>query len=439
MRLSIIGTGYVGLTTGVGFAKKGHDVICVDIDEEKVEKINRGEPPIYEEGMNELMRNVVDGEAEGSLRGTTNVAEAVNNSELTFICVGTPSRKDGGIDTSQVEGAASDVSKALKEKDGYHVVCVKSTVVPGTTDSVVLPILEESGKEVRKDFGLGMNPEFLREGVALEDFLHPDRIVIGAIDEKSSEVISEAYKDFDCPKKRTDIRTAEMIKYASNALLATKISFANELSRVCEKVGIDVYDVMDGVGLDHRVKRDFLNAGCGFGGSCFPKDVKALVNLSKEKGVRTEILDSVLSVNESQPIHTVELLEEELGDLKGKRIALLGLSFKGGTDDVRETRALPMVQEIQRKKGKVIGYDPKAADNFLRLVPSMETAGSIEETLEGADACIIQSDWAEFKELKSDDFKVMKNKVVLDARRILNPEELSDEIRYIGVGKGPIF
>ncbi|MEF8873661.1 MAG: UDP-glucose/GDP-mannose dehydrogenase family protein [Candidatus Thermoplasmatota archaeon] len=434
MKVSVIGTGYVGLVSGVGFADHGHKVTCVDIDEEKVEAINSGEPPIYEEGLEELLEEAV---GSGRLSATTDTDKAVKKSDITFICVGTPSREYGGIDTTYVENAAEDVSKALGEKDGYHVVVVKSTVVPGTTDGVVKEILESSGKKVGKHIGLGMNPEFLREGAALKDFLNPDRIVIGGWDEKSRKVMKRVYESFDAPKLVTDIRTAEMIKYSSNSLLATKISFANELSRVCEAVGVDVYDVMDGVGLDHRIDRDFLNAGPGFGGSCFPKDVKALKNLADEKGIKTELLDSVLSINREQPVHTVEILEKQLGHLKGKRVAVLGLTFKGGTDDTRETRALPMVESLLKKDAEVVGYDPKGMENFSDLLEhdGTEYAESIEDALLDADACIIQNDWDEFKELHGDDFDRMKDKVVLDGRRVLDEEELDEDIVYLSVGK----
>lgn len=434
MKISILGTGYVGLVSGVGFADHGHEVICVDIDEAKVEAINRGEPPIYEEGLSELLEKVV---STGLLSATTDTEKAVDESDITFICVGTPSKEDGSIDTSAVEGAAADISSALDKKDGYHVVVVKSTVVPGTTDGIVKEILGSRGKKVGKDIGLGMNPEFLREGVALKDFLNPDRIVIGGRDERSRDVMKRVYETFDAPKLITDIRTAEMIKYTSNSLLATKISFANEMSRICEAIGVDVYDVMDGVGLDHRINRDFLNAGPGFGGSCFPKDVKAVKDLANGRGVKTELLDSVLSINREQPVHTVDILEKELGDLKGKRVALLGLTFKGGTDDVRETRALPMVDSLLKREAEVIGYDPKGVENFSKLLDNREIgyADSIEDALVDADACIIQNDWEEFKELRSEDFDGMKKKVVLDGRRILDEERLEEGITYLSVGK----
>jgi len=435
MKISVIGTGYVGLVSGVGFAKHGHEVTCVDIDEDIVQSINEAIPPIYEEGLEELLEKVIDS---GRLKATTDLKEAVKKTDITFICVGTPSEEDGGIDTSAIESAAEDVSQALNEKTGYHVVVVKSTVTPGTTDRLVKPILESGGKKVGDDFGLGMNPEFLREGVALNDFLDPDRIVIGGWDEKSRKTIEDVYESFEAPKLVTDIRTAEMIKYTSNALLATKISFANEMSRICEEVGIDVYDVMDGVGLDHRIKRDFLNAGPGFGGSCFPKDVKAIKNLAQKMGIETKLLEAILSINDEQPIHTVELLEEELGNLKGKKVTVLGLTFKGGTDDIRETRALPIVKSLLEKGADVTGYDPKGMENFAELIDGINYAESIEEALIDAEACIIQNDWEEFSELEGEDFEVMKDKIVLDGRRVLDEGALDEDIKYLSIGKGQL-
>ncbi|MFW6040986.1 MAG: UDP-glucose dehydrogenase family protein [Thermoplasmatota archaeon] len=434
MKISIIGTGYVGLVTGVGFAHKGHEVICVDMIEEKVKKINEGTPPIYEKNLDYILKTVVN---DGRFKATTDISKAIKNTELTFICVGTPSKKDGSIDTSSVEQAARDISYVLAEKKKYHVVCVKSTVTPGTTDSTVLHLLEKSGKKVSEEFGLGMNPEFLREGVAIDDFLKPDRIVIGGYDKKSTDIISRAYDDFDSPIFKTDIRTAEMIKYVSNSLLATKISFANEISRICEKIGVDVYEVMDGVGLDHRINRNFLNAGAGFGGSCFPKDVKALINFASGLDLSTCLLNSVLDVNEKQPIHLVDLLEYEIDELFEKKIALLGLTFKGGTDDVRETRALPIYQELKNRGAEVIIYEPTGYENFSEVIQDeLEAVDSVSLALKEADGCIIQNDWDEFKNLSSDDFSKMKNKVIVDGRRVLNEQNLNNDITYIGVGRG---
>lgn len=432
MKISIIGAGYVGLVSGVGLAKHGHEVTCVDIDKEVVESINEAQPPIYEKGLDDLLEVVV---SSGKLKATTDLEEAVEKTEMTFICVGTPSREDGSIDTGSIESVAEEISEVLSYIGRYHVVVVKSTVTPGTTDGDVKEILESSGKKAGESFGLGMNPEFLREGVALDDFLDPDRIVIGGCDDKTREKIEKVYESFNVPKLVTDIRTAEMIKYASNALLATKISFANEMSRLCEEKDIDVYEVMDGVGLDHRLKRDFLNAGPGFGGSCFPKDVRAIRSLAKEEGLDTDVLDAVLSVNEEQPLHTVDLLEKEIGDLKGKRVAVLGLAFKGGTDDIRETRALPIVEKLVEKGADVVGYDPKAMENFSELIDEMEFAGSSSEALESADACIIQNDWDEFKNMSVRDFSTMNKKVVLDGRRVLDCEKIDKEITYLTIGK----
>ncbi|MFO8109783.1 MAG: nucleotide sugar dehydrogenase, partial [Thermoplasmata archaeon] len=298
----------------------------------------------------------------------------------------------------------------------------------------VLSILESVGLELGEDFGLGMNPEFLREGMALDDFMNPDRIIIGGVDERSRKILSEIYENFDSPIMITEIKTAEMIKYVSNALLATKISFANEMARLCEKVGADIYQVMDGVGLDHRIERKFLNAGVGFGGSCFPKDVRALIYFSRNKGINPRILESVIKVNEHQPMHAVNMMEDMLGRLSGKRIALLGLAFKGNTDDVRESRAIPMTKELLKRGARIVGYDPMAAENFSQAVSNVEYAETIEEALTGSDGCIIQTDWDEFRDLKEADFSVMRIPVVLDGRRVLDPEEFN-RIRYRTIGK----
>ncbi len=431
MNISIIGTGYVGLVSGVGLAQKGHDVICIDKDRGKVDSINSAVPPIFERGLEPILGRLVD---DDKLTATTDTVEAVKKTDITFICVGTPSSSDGSIDTSFLESATKDLSQGLIGKKSYHVVCVKSTVVPGTTENIVLPILEDAGLELGKDFGLGMNPEFLREGVALDDFMMPDRIVIGGGDQKTKEILAKVYEGFDSPIMLTAIKSAEMIKYASNSLLATKISYANEISRMCEKVGIDVYEVMDGVGMDHRINRDFLDAGVGFGGSCFPKDLKALVNFSRSIGINPRILESVIKVNERQPIHAVNLLEDMVGRLSGKKIAILGLAFKGETDDVRESRAIPMARELLRRGAKIVGYDPKASDNFLKEVENMEFADSVEDALTGSEGCIIQTDWDEFKSLTEPDFLVMRTPNVLDGRRVLDSDDFS-QVRYRTIGR----
>ncbi|MFB6158474.1 MAG: UDP-glucose/GDP-mannose dehydrogenase family protein [Candidatus Nanohalobium sp.] len=417
MEISIVGTGYVGLPAGAGLASKGnHDITCVDIDEEKVEKINRGECPIYEEDLPELLEEVV---SSGKLEATTDTTNAVKNTDITFLAVGTPMSDDGSINLDYIRQAAEDIGEGLKQKEGYHVVVVKSTVVPKTTEEEVIPRLEEkSGKTAGEDFGVCMNPEFLREGTALNDFLNPDRIVIGELDERSGDRIMKMYEEFDAPKIRTSLRAAELIKYASNSLLATKISFINEIGNLCKELGIDVYEVADGVGLDHRVKRDFLDSGAGFGGSCFPKDVRAVASFMEEQGLEADILNSTIEVNQKQKTKLVELLEERVGSVEGKEIAVLGLAFKPGTDDIRESPAIDIISELKEKGASVQGYDPKAIENMREKHPDITYTETWEEALEDADAALLVTDWEEFDEISRKDLKKMKEPILLEGRRM---------------------
>ena len=304
MKIAVVGTGYVGLTTALLFAELGHDVIAVDVDADKVEKINRGVCPIYEPGADELLAKHVG----KNLRASTEYE--IEDADVIFICVGTPSREDGSMDTQYLESAALEIGKRMREG---AIVVVKSTVVPGTTEGLVIPILERESRMRKGEFGVAMNPEFLREGLAIYDTFHPDRIVIGELDERSGNVLEELYRPLNAPILRTKIKVAEMIKYTSNAFLAMKISFANEIANICERLGIDVYEVMKGVGMDHRISPHFLNAGAGFGGSCFPKDVKALISLAKRTGYEPKLLEDVLKINDYMPKHVVELAEKEHG------------------------------------------------------------------------------------------------------------------------------
>jgi len=412
MKISIVGCGYVGLVTGMGFAKLGHEVTFVDLDDRKIEAINSGKPPIFEKGIEELMEKNA-----GKYKATKNY-ESIKETDITFICVGTPSKEDGSIDLTFVRSAASETGRVLKEKDEFHVVVVKSTVIPGTTEEVVKPIIEkESGKEAFRDFGLALNPEFLREGKAVEDFFNPDRIVIGVKDERTREVLEELYSPFKCPKLITDIKTAEMIKYASNAFLATKISFANEIGNICKKLGIDVYEVFKGVGLDHRINPAFFRAGIGFGGSCLPKDVRALIAKAEELGEEPKILKAVIEVNERQPLRMIELLKRHISSLEGKTIGILGLAFKPDTDDVRESRAIPIVKKLLEEGAKVIAYDPKAMNNFSKIFPQIEYAGTGQEVTDRSDAILIVTEWEEFEGLN------YRGKIVIDGRRIKKARE----------------
>lgn len=451
LSVSIIGTGYVGLVTGVTFAHHGIRTICIDVDESKVDMINRKVPPIFETGLDPLLERAVD---KGLLTATMDFQRIVET-DATFICVGTPSLPDGSADLSAVEEAARSIGRAIWEKDEYHVVGTKSTVVPGTTENLALPIVEEhSGKKVGEDFGLVMIPEFLRQGQAVYDALHPNRIIIGEHDKRSGSVIHKLYNDHRhengeyIPFLHVEIKAAELIKYAANSLLANKISFANEFARICEKFNIDVYEVMTGVGMDNRINPRFLNAGCGFGGSCFPKDVNAIVALAKDIGVATPIMDAVLETNEIQPIHLVEIVRKAVldvfgetdGELKGRTVAFLGLAFKPDTDDTRATRALPIIEKLHEEGAVIRAYDPKAVERFKQLVGPLnipiQYVDSWEEALKDADLAVIQTDWQEIKDIRPHTFKqLMKEPIIIDGRRTYNPERFEDSgIIYRGIG-----
>ncbi len=423
MKVSVIGSGYVGSVTAACFAEVGHEVICVDIDKKKTEQINAGIPPIYEEGLEELLRKY----AGKKLIATTDYESAVNETDISFICVGTPSAEDGSIDLSIVRAAAASIGAALAKKDSYHVVVVKSTVIPETTEKFVLPILEgASGKKAGKDFGVAMNPEFLREGKAVHDFMHPDKIVVGSIDKRSGDLVSELYRTFECEVTRTGPATAEMIKYANNSLLATKISFANEIGNICKKLEIDTYEVMEAVGKDFRISPKFLNSGAGFGGSCFPKDVKALIGKAKAIGYSPVLLESVIAINERQPLLMTEILQRKIGKLGGKKIAVLGLAFKNETDDIRESRSIPVIAELLRLGSRVSAYDPMAAENMKRIFPSIEYCDKASDALKDADACLVMTEWDEFRNLDSE-FQNMKGKTVIDGRRVIKAKNIDYE------------
>ena len=316
MNITVMGTGYVGLVTGATLSDTGHQVTCLDIIESKVDELNQGKSPIFEPGLEELIQSGVKNK---SLSGSTDIENCIRESDVTFICVGTPSNKDGSIDLSYIKSASSSIGRALRSKDGEHTIIVKSTVVPLTTEETVLPIVLKKCGWKRERLGIGMNPEFLREGCAVKDAQQPDRIVIGFDDEIAKRIMHELYTKHNCPKLECSPRTAEFIKYASNSFLATKISFVNEMANMCNSWGIDFKEVSEGMGLDSRISPLFLRAGVGFGGSCFPKDVKALAAASKSSKVESKMLDASLEVNETQPLIVVQMARERLGTLKGKK------------------------------------------------------------------------------------------------------------------------
>jgi len=440
-RISVVGTGYVGLCTSVGFAMKGFKVITSTHNQEKANNINKGTSPFYEPGLERMLKKAVSA---GHLKCVVGREEAVLETDITFIAVGTPSQPNGNINLEYIKAAAREISEALAKKDGYHTIVVKSTVIPGTTQNTVKPLLEDfSQKRCGPDFGLCMNPEFLREGSAIHDTLHPDRIIIGEYDKRSGDVLQSLYEDFYKDKLppiiRTNLPTAEMIKYANNAFLATKISFINQLANICQLTpGTDVTTVAKAIGLDERINPRFLRAGLGFGGSCFPKDVKALIAYSKDLGYEPSLLEAVMEVNRDQPYKAIDLSKSFLTDLKGRRIAVLGLSFKPGTDDMREATSIRVIKGFMEEGAYIVAYDPVAIPNAKKIFGNrIEYAQSATQCIRDADCCIIVTEWDEFKKLKPEDFiKNMQEPIVIDGRRIYDPIIFSEKLKYAAIGLG---
>ena len=417
MNISIIGSGYVGLVSAAALASNGHKVVCIDTDENKVNKINKGQPPFYEANLDCLLPRCVNGK--GTLKASSDYSEILKT-KLTFICVDTPTDSSGNIDLSHIIDSTIEIGRLLARVSNYHVIVVKSTVIPGTTEQIIIPTLEKySSKKAGKDFGVVMNPEFLQEGSALHCFLNPDRITIGEYDHKAGNILQEIYKDFPAPILRTTIRTAEMIKYASNAFLATKISFINEIGNICKNMGIDVYEVARGMGYDPRIGNKFLNAGIGFGGMCLPKDIEALIFTAGELDCKTELLQSVLKINREQPLRLVEMARKKLGSLENKAITILGLAFKPNTDDIRQAPAIKIIAQLLKEGAKVKVYDPKAMLNAKRfLYDSIEFCKSAPDAIADSDCILIITDWDEFK-----DEDMYVGRIVIDGRRTLNPEK----------------
>ena len=440
-KISSFGLGYVGLCSALCFADKNFTSIGVDIDQEKVQTIIEGRSPIYEPSLHTLLQECLD---RGTFRCSTNPCEAVMESDISFITVGTPGLPNGSIDLTYIRQVARDIGKALKEKSSYHLVVVKSTVPPGTTEKKIKPILEtHSGKRCGTDFDLCINPEFLREGSALHDTLNPDRIVIGEYDKKSGDILEALYRDFykekTPPIVRTNLPTAELIKYASNAFLAAKISFINTIANICEKTpGVDITTIAKVMGLDRRISPHFLNAGLGYGGSCFPKDLKALIAYSKKLSYTPELLQAVENINETQPYKAVLLCKNLLSDLKNKKIAILGLAFKPNTDDMREARSIPIINQLLKEGANVTAYDPAALENAKFIFKNkIEYASSAADCIKNADCGILVTEWKEFKKLTPEDFiQNMKQSILIDGRRIYNPEEFGKKLKFAAIGLG---
>jgi UDPglucose 6-dehydrogenase len=440
MRIAVIGTGYVGLVSGVCLAEVGHDVVCVDIDPAKIAKIRSGVPPIHERDLPELLQRHVG----GRLQATTDLAEAVATSDLSIIAVGTPF-SDGRIGLTSVRRVAEQIGSALRRSSRYHVVVVKSTVVPGTTEDVVLPILETaSGKTAGVDFGVGMNPEFLTEGQAVSDFLKPDRIVLGGLDDRAISTMAKLYESFvGVPVVETNPRTAEMIKYASNTLLATMISLSNELANLAAGIGdIDITAVMKGVHLSRYLTNEagetaelasFLYPGCGYGGSCLPKDTKALVSQGADVGVPMRVLAAVDQVNDAQPDKMLDILRRHFPELVGIRVGVLGLAFRPGTDDMRESPSIPIVNKLLDAGAEVRAYDPIAAEAARTVFTGLNVklCEELSEAVQDVDAVLLVTRWDEFGDVPGLIAQQPTPPLLIDGRRMIAPGSV---VNYDGIG-----
>jgi len=418
MDICVIGTGYVGLVTGSVFADLGNDVVCVDKDEAKVAMLCRGEMPIYEPGLEEMVaRNAED----RRLCFTTDIESAVAHAEVVFICVGTPPMESGEPDMSQIIEAAQAIARALNR---FKVIVNKSTVPVGTGD-MVRGIIETNRRRTI-DFDVVSNPEFLREGSAIADTLAPDRIVIGASSQASAMTIIELYAPLERPMLITDVASAEMIKYASNAFLATKISFINAVANICERAGADVVQVIKGMGYDRRIGPDFLQAGLGYGGSCFPKDTAALLQTARRFGYDFRLLDTVIEINREQPVRFMDRLGEALGGLADKVVAVLGIAFKPNTDDLREARSLDIISRLLVDGATVRAYDPIAMDKAREIFPQIGYCENAYEAASGADAVVIVTEWNEFKFLNMERLRTaMRGNVLFDGRNIYDPARMA--------------
>ncbi|ALA41097.1 MULTISPECIES: UDP-glucose/GDP-mannose dehydrogenase family protein [Paenibacillus] len=429
MKLAVIGTGYVGLVSGVCFAQKGNEVICVDLEQHKIDMLNRAESPIYEPGIEELIALNLEA---GRLEFTSDLADAVRRSDIVILAVGTPSLANGEANLSYIEQAAADVGKAM---NGYKIIMTKSTVPVGTNEK----IKDVLARHTSLSFDIVSAPEFLREGSAINDTLHPDRIIIGLDNTGLRETMVTLHQVFTDKIYVTDIRSAEMIKYASNAFLATKISFINEIANICEKVGADVTCVADGMGMDKRIGSSFLQAGIGYGGSCFPKDTNALIQIAGNVDYEFKLLKSVVEVNTDQRFMIVSKLRESLGQLNGVSIGIWGLAFKPNTDDIREAPALEIVETLIQAGAIVKLYDPIAMDKFKERVdhPNIVWCSSPQQAAEGSDAVCLLTDWEEFKKVDLVQLaSILRKPVLIDGRNVFGEEQIQGSgLEYYSVGR----
>jgi len=433
MKIAIFGAGYVGLVTGVCFADLGNDVVCVDIDPKKIEALNQGKVTIYEVGLEELLQK---GLKEKRLIFTIDAKKAIQEAEVIFICVGTPPRHNGEADLTFVTEVAKTVAEHM---NGYKVIINKSTVPVGTADYVKRVI--QANQKTKHSFDIVSNPEFLREGAAVKDFQNPDRVIVGTDSDRAKEIVAKLYKPVSRVGKPivfTSVKSSELIKYASNAMLATRISFMNELSFLCEEVGADIKEVAHGMGLDTRIGPRFLQAGAGYGGSCFPKDVKALAQTMERFGFTTELLRAVDYINDRQKKSLLPKLKKFVPKLDGKKIAVWGLAFKPRTDDIREATSITVIEQLQSEYANVVAYDPEATENAKKMLKDVKFVNNQYDCLKDADALIIVTEWDQFREPDFEKMKkLMKGDIIIDGRNIYEPEDMKKlGFRYIGVGRG---
>jgi UDPglucose 6-dehydrogenase len=432
MNICVIGTGYVGLVTGACLAEFGMNVICVDNDQQKIHLLQQGKVPIYEPGLEDL---VLKNMREGRLSFSTSIQEGVTSSLVIFIAVGTPSHDDGSADL----GAAEEVAKEIaRQMDGYKVIVIKSTVPVGTSRYLKKMIQEHLTKPT--PFDIVSNPEFQREGSAIEDFMRPDRVTIGAESEQAIAIMKDIYSALyliETPFVITNSETAEMIKYAANAFLATKVSFINEIANLCEAMGADVHHVARAMGLDGRIGKKFLHPGPGYGGSCFPKDTRALSRMARERGYAFKILDSVIQVNEEQKRRMVSKIKEKVGDLRGKTIGILGLSFKPNTDDVRESSAIAIIKDLLAMGAKVKAFDPAAVEEAKAVLPEVEYGKDAYDVANGCHALVLVTEWNQFRRLDLQRIKaLLKTPIFIDLRNVYDPDQMKRlGFTYCGVGR----
>ncbi|MDP2645671.1 MAG: UDP-glucose/GDP-mannose dehydrogenase family protein [Desulfobacterales bacterium] len=431
MKLTIFGAGYVGIVTGTGFGNLGNDVICYDIDPSKIDRLGRGVLTIYEPGLEEIYKRILK---TGRLAFTSDVVKAVQNSDVLLICVGTPSKDTFEPDMTAVDAVARDIGKHM---NAYKVVVNKSTVPVGTADRV-RKIIRENQRE-KTAFDVVSNPEFLREGAAVKDFENPDRIIFGTSSKKAEEIMMSLYGSVartERPIMSTDIRSAEIIKYASNTMLATRISFMNQLSCLCEKTGADIKEVSKGIGLDGRIGSRFLHAGLGYGGSCFPKDVKALIATLKQFGCQADLFEAVHRINEEQKTLAASKLKSVM-QIQGRTVAIWGIAFKPKTDDIREAPSLEVIRDLQDMGAKIHAFDPIAMDNAKKVLNNVRFFENPYETIRDCDALIIVTEWDEFRNLDMRAVKVLlKHPVIVDGRNIYNPKEMKAlGFTYLGIGR----